>query len=176
MGFDMDRTTRADAMWFATSVVRLSEDGISHPTLIRKAQEPKDTPAPAPELDLSASPAPRQRITIETAKKVNKLASMAERGEGQEQQTAKKYLKKQAEKFGMDVEGLTNLAEKTDPMRGVSPDAEATRSTNVAAMERQVKIIGLALKALQADDQETPFTREMAIALLDQVCDALGVI
>jgi hypothetical protein len=43
-------------------------------------------------------------------------------------------------------------------------------------MERQVKIIGLALKALQADDQETPFTREMAIALLDQVCDALGVI
>jgi hypothetical protein len=76
----------------------------------RKQQE--ETP-PTPEVDLSTSPAPRQRISIETAKKVNKLASMAECGEGQEQQTAKKYLKKQAEKFGMEPEQLTELAAKT---------------------------------------------------------------
>ncbi|MCA8110286.1 hypothetical protein [Burkholderia cepacia] len=173
---DMARCDRADAMWLAVYDGPTPE-GLTHPTRIRQwhREQASETP-PAPEVDLSSSPAPRPRLTIETAKKVNKLTAMSQSGEGQEQETAKKYLKKQAEKFGMKPEELSELAGKTDPMRGISPDEIETRKTNVAAMERQVKVIGLALKALQADDPETPFTREMAIAILDQVCDALGVI
>ncbi len=100
-GFDMDRRVRADAIWLAENFSVLSNrwtSDLTHPTRIRAwAQEIQAETPPAPEVDLSTSPAPRQRLTIETAKKVNKLASMAEGGEGQEQETAKKYLKKQAE-------------------------------------------------------------------------------
>ncbi|WP_396328909.1 hypothetical protein [Burkholderia anthina] len=111
----------------------------SHPNWLRRwfRDQQANTP-PAPEVDLSTSPAPRPRLTIETAKKVNKLVAMSQSGEGQEQETAKKYLKKQAEKFGMKPEELSELASKTDPT--------------------------------------IQLTREVVIALLDQVCDQLQVI
>ncbi|MFM0347670.1 hypothetical protein [Paraburkholderia sp. RL17-347-BIC-D] len=99
---DVERHDRADAMWLAENWWGLGDcpPTLSHPHAVRRwmRKQQADTP-PSPEVDLSTSPAPRQRISIETAKKVNKLASMAESGEGQEQQTAKKYLKKQAELF-----------------------------------------------------------------------------
>lgn len=99
-GFDMKPNARSGAMWLAENWASYDhlKTTLTHPTAIRKlAREQAAEVPPAPEVDLSNSPAPRQRLTIETAKKVNKLASMAECGEGQEQETAKKYLKKQAD-------------------------------------------------------------------------------
>ncbi|WP_124673460.1 hypothetical protein [Burkholderia cepacia] len=75
-GFDMHRSDRADAMWLAESWALLSEapTEASHPNWLRRwhRAQAAETP-PAPEVDLSSSPAPRARLTIETAKKVNKL-------------------------------------------------------------------------------------------------------
>lgn len=122
LGFDMDNSVRSNAMWMAENWASCNDykTEISHPTALRAwvKEQASETP-PAPSVDLSTSPAPRARITIETAKKVNKLVSMSESGEGQEQETAKKYLKKQAEKFGMKPDELSELAKKTDPMRGI---------------------------------------------------------
>ncbi|WP_250499089.1 hypothetical protein [Caballeronia sp. GAWG1-5s-s] len=166
-------------MWFASyrgGKTAIPED-LSHPKNIRvwfREQESNDPPAP--DLDLSAYPAPRQRISIETAKKVNKLVAMVEGGEGQEQQTAKKYLKKQAEKFGMAAEELTELAKKTDPMRGVGPDQAKARDQNLTTIGAKLAEIAAFLKATQAMNQAAPLTREVVIALLDQVCDQLNVI
>lgn len=120
-GFDMARHDRSDAMWLAEHWNLLCEapTEASHPSWLRRwyGEQQANTP-PAPSVDLSTSPAPRARITIETAKKVNKLVAMSESGGGQEQETAKKYLKKQAEKLGMKPEQLSELARKTDPGKG----------------------------------------------------------
>ncbi|MFM0607662.1 hypothetical protein PQR05_24335 [Paraburkholderia sediminicola] len=120
---DLAAPRRSDAMWFSenfTVAVKNLPADVTDPVNIRQwHRDQQEATPPTPEVDLSTSPAPRARISIETAKKVNKLASMAECGEGQEQQTAKKYLKKQAEKFGMEPEKLTELAAETDPMLGV---------------------------------------------------------
>lgn len=92
---DIDRRCRADAMWLA-SVSNDWTPTSSHPTAIRaefNAQQP-DTP-PSPSLTIEAPT--RLTASIEQvapqAKRINKLVSMAERGEGQERETAQKYLK-----------------------------------------------------------------------------------
>ncbi|WP_124632705.1 hypothetical protein [Burkholderia cenocepacia] len=118
----MSKNEPADAIWLAENWIQISQSlgkALTHPTAIRAEFKGVGVTAPDPEVDLSSSPAPRQRLTIETARKVNKLVSMAQSGEGQEQETAKKYLKKQAEKFGMKPDELSELARKTDPMRGI---------------------------------------------------------
>jgi hypothetical protein len=77
--------------------------GLSSPSELRRwfNEEQAGTP-PAPELAIE-SPV-RLTASIEqvapVAAKVNKLATMAERGEGQEQATAKKYLAKKARDMG----------------------------------------------------------------------------
>ncbi len=43
------------------------------------------------------------------AKRINKLVAMAELGEGQEKETAQRYLNKKAKEFGMDAGELSSL-------------------------------------------------------------------
>ncbi|MFM0303991.1 hypothetical protein PQQ99_28125 [Paraburkholderia sediminicola] len=179
MGFDMKPDDRSNAMWLAEnwSVLESFQNGETHPKGIRQAfNEAKPVQPPTPEVDLSTSPTPRARISIETAKKVNKLASMAECGEGQEQQTARKYLKKQAEKFGMEPGKLAELAAKTDPTNGVGPDQSVARDQNLTTIGAKLAEIAAFLKLTQAMNPEAPLTREVVIALLDQVCDQHGII
>ncbi|OXI91592.1 hypothetical protein CFB40_02465 [Burkholderia sp. AU31652] len=77
MGFDMDARVRSDAMWLAANWSSSNnwKTGDTHPTAIRTRSKDEPSP-PAPEVDLSTSPAPRARLTIETAKKVNKLVAI----------------------------------------------------------------------------------------------------
>ncbi len=91
---DMDRRVRADAMWLAENWHSLSNDwttAASHPTVIRsEVKGTSDTP-PSPDLAL---PVPSKltagiEVVAPIAKTVNKLAAMAERGEGQEAATAR---------------------------------------------------------------------------------------
>lgn len=84
-GLDMHRNYRSAAMWLATEWASAASITctISDPIQLRKEVSAlAGTPAPSPEVDLASVPAPRPRISIDTAKKVNKLAAMAERGEG----------------------------------------------------------------------------------------------
>lgn len=88
---DINPDYRTAAMWLAenwTEVVRICSDlSVSNPVALRNAHRSAqaDTP-PAPELTIEAPS--RLTASIEqvapVAHKVNKLASMAERGEGQE--------------------------------------------------------------------------------------------
>jgi hypothetical protein len=68
-------------MWLAENwfVVESYDNALSHP---RRIQEwSNENPPALPSMpDLGEIEAPRPRITLETAKKVNKLAAMAERG------------------------------------------------------------------------------------------------
>jgi hypothetical protein len=83
-GFDMSRKARADAMWWSGVYSNYTPpEGISHPSNIREGFN-EQAPSPSPEVALNESDKPRQRIPLETAKKINKLSSMAESGEGQE--------------------------------------------------------------------------------------------
>jgi hypothetical protein len=85
-GFDdLKRDTRADAMWLAEkwSIIGSPDNDLTHPTNIRKWFN-EQSPSPAPEVTLNDSDKPRQRISLETARKINKLSAMAESGEGQE--------------------------------------------------------------------------------------------
>jgi hypothetical protein len=71
-------------MWLADTWSEVStswKPANTHPTHIRaeyKAQH-SSTP-PIPEVGITESDTPRPRITIDTAKRVNKLAAMAEGG------------------------------------------------------------------------------------------------
>lgn len=87
---DIDRRCRADAMWLAS----LSNDWTttsSHPTAIRaefNAQQAGTPPSPS----LTIEAPTRLTASIEQvapqAKRINKLVSLAERGEGQEREAA----------------------------------------------------------------------------------------
>lgn len=95
-GFDdIDSTTRSNAMWLAQNWASCSDFKTeSHPNNIRQAHRDslKDTP-PSPDLSLQAPT--RLTASIEQvapqAKTINKLASMAERGTGQEKGIPHKF-------------------------------------------------------------------------------------
>ncbi len=102
---------------------------------------------------------------------------MAERGEGQERGTAKRYLRKAAEDKGLDVESLADLAKKTDPYFEVSGHDRVTKDKNLKVLEEGLMQLAIFLKEAQKDlDYPLAITRETAIAYLDQVCDQLKII
>lgn len=81
-GFDMSRKAKADAMWWAEVCSGYTPpDGITHPSNIRQwFNDIQASTPPIPEVGITEEDMPRLRITRETAKKVNKLAAMAEGG------------------------------------------------------------------------------------------------
>lgn len=178
-GIDVSNTVPA-AIWLAENFVRCTENcpaELTHPKHIRDwFNEQQLTTSPTPEVGITESDTPRPRITIETAKKVNKLAAMAEGGEGQEKATAQKYLKKQAEKLGTNAETLSNLAKKTDPMYGLTPDQQEEQQVNLQEAAKLVMNLVALLQETQSDESQPKLTREVIIALLDNVCDARNVL
>ncbi|MDO9234924.1 MAG: hypothetical protein Q7U28_02675 [Aquabacterium sp.] len=115
VGFDdIGNRVRSDAMWLAMYWDEVSNDwnpALTHPTAIRAEFKAKQADTP-PSPDLTITSPSRLTASIEQvapqAHKINKLASMAERGEGQEQKTAQKYLAKKAKDMGMEPEELVN--------------------------------------------------------------------
>ncbi len=114
-GFDdIKQTTRADAMWLANnwSVLQSLDNEISHPANIRMAHNESQSDLP-PTPGLTLTPPSRLTASIEQvapqAKRINKLVAMAELGEGQEKETAQRYLNKKAKEFGMEAGELSNL-------------------------------------------------------------------
>lgn len=89
-GFDMAPPVRSDAMWYASSYndCKTAPEDMSHPTNLRQWHR-ENAPADAPSVALQITPedAPRPRLTIKAAQKINKLAALAERGEGGEKET-----------------------------------------------------------------------------------------
>lgn len=178
---DMDRRDRADAMWLAENwaeVSNLQTPGLSHPHALRAAynEQAKDTP-PAPELAIEA-PA-RLTASIEQvapqAHRINKLASMAERGEGQEQKTAQKYLAKKAREMGMETEELVTLSRKLEPAREIPASAQdVLEATMKDALEIAVDLADY-IKGTQTVEGATPLSREFTLALVIKALDARGV-
>ena len=115
-GFDdIKKDTRADAMWLAQNwgVIGASDNEQTHPTWIRKAINESQADLP-PTPDLTLTTPSRLTASIEQvapqAKRINKLVAMAELGEGQEKETAQRYLNKKAKEFGMEAGELSNLS------------------------------------------------------------------
>lgn len=181
-GFDdIQASVRSNSMWLAENWAEVCNDcnpALTHPTAIRSEFKAKqaDTP-PAPELAIEA-PA-RLTASIEqvapVASKVNKLAAMAERGEGQEQKTAQKYLSKKAKEMGMEPDELVSLSRKLEPAREVPanrlPVLEATLQD---ALELAVELADY-IKGTQTTTGATPLSRELAISLFIKALDARGV-
>ena len=126
----MDRRRRADAMWLAEnwSVVHEVDIDESHPTHIRIAHCKAlraASPAPTKDTDLSEHEGDHELDRVakvrKVASKVRKLAAMAERGEGQERETAHRYLNAQAERLGMTQDEMVETARALDPLDGVAP-------------------------------------------------------
>lgn len=181
-GFDdMDRRVRADAMWLAENWAEVSKSwtpDATHPTHIKavytKAAE--DTP-PSPELAIEAPS--RLTASIEQvapqAHRINKLASMAERGEGQEQKTAQKYLAKKAREMGMETEELVTLSRKLEPAREIPASAQdVLEATMKDALEIAVDLADY-IKGTQTVEGATPLSREFTLALVIKALDARGV-
>ena len=123
---DMDRATRADAMWLAEnfSSVPPRYSNESHPKNIRqrynewlKSQE--DAKA-SPDLPKAEDIKPTKVLTRKQARKVNQLKAHAD-GTGPEAEIAKRRLHKAAEAEGMTVDELTDKAAKSDPTYGMPP-------------------------------------------------------
>lgn len=181
-GFDdMARQVRADAMWLAENWTEVSDGltpDLSNPQVIRKwfNEQAKDTP-PAPELTIEAPT--RLTASIEqvapVAAKVNKLAAMAERGGGQEQKTAQKYLAKKAKDMGMEPEELVTLSRKLEPAREVPASAQPVLENTIKeALEIAVDLADF-IQSTQTIQGATALSREFAISLVIKALDARGV-
>lgn len=123
----------ADAQWFAenSGAVPVSCT-LTHPHRIRQEfNEQAVVTPPTPELSLEAP----TRLTAyiaqvaQQAKTINKLASMADRGIGQEKATAQRYLDKKAQGFGMGTAELTALSAITSV-----PEATTMISREIAEL------------------------------------------
>lgn len=169
---DIKRDTRADAMWLAQNwgVIGDSDNEQSHPTWIRKSfnAAQADTP-PAPELTLSTPS--RLTASIEQvapqAKTINKLAAMAELGEGQEQITAQKYLAKKAHAFGMEADELAALSKKLDPSIGVPANLKPVLDANLQTLAEIVaELVAFVRTTRNSATCSTPLSNELAISLV----------
>ncbi len=178
---DLDRKDRADAMWMAehwAEVSNLPTLGLTHPHALRAAyrEAQADTP-PAPELAFEAPK--RLAASIEqvapVAHKINKLASMAERGEGQEKATAQKYLDKKAKEMGMETDELVTLSKKLEPARTVPANSmDILEDTMKDALEIAVELADY-IRGTQTTTGATPLSREFTLALVIKALDARGV-
>ncbi len=181
-GFDdIHARTRSDAMWLAENWSDVTSDlpgDLTHPRNIREwfKDQAANTP-PAPELAFSAPS--KLTASIEqvapVASKVNKLAAMAERGEGQEQKTAQKYLAKKAKEMGMEPEELVSLSRKLEPAREVPANRlSALDETLKEALEIAVDL-ACYVKETQTTEGAIRLSREMAIFLFIKALDAREV-
>lgn len=179
---DLHRNDRGAAMWLAENWAEVQQadapPGLSHPRWIKEwlAEQVKDTP-PTPALAFEA-PA-RLTASIEqvapVAHKVNKLASMAERGEGQEKATAQKYLDKKAKQMGMETEELVSLSAKLEPARTVPANSmDVLEDTMKDALEIAVELADY-IRGTQTTTGATPLSREFTLALVIKALDARGV-
>ena len=142
---------------------------VTHPVAIMAAHRDAqaDLP-PTPELTLTAPT--KLTASIEQvapqAKTINKLASMADRGVGQEKLTAQKYLDKKAKAFGMETGELTSLALKLDPSIGVSvAAAPVLQDTLKTAAILAAKFVAF-IRSTQGELDECPLSDEFAISLI----------
>lgn len=128
LGFDMDPSLRSNAMWLAEnwSVLGSTQDGLSDPTAIRKAcrKTSADNP-PTPDLSIDLPPTLPAGIEVLALIARTVIASMAERGEGQEQATPKKYLAKKARGLGMEAKELTTPGRPSGPQRSLKTSRAA---------------------------------------------------
>lgn len=185
---DMHMQDRHGAMWLAENwsavLTRCEDKTLAHPRRIREflMNEPEvnweeklpDVKEPeAPNVPDVSDIKPRPRLTLDAAKKINKLSSMAEFGEGNEKEVAIKRLKKVATTFGESPEELTERSRKADPLHGVSANQQATVEHNVALLAQPAALLVATLKDIQTTNPS--ITREYLMGLLDSVCDQLGV-
>ena len=105
----------SDVLWFASNSETLSEipSGMADPICIKRWFNEQEVATP-PTPDLTLTTPSRLTASIEQvapqAKRINKLVAMAELGEGQEKETAQRYLNKKAKEFGMEAGELSNLS------------------------------------------------------------------
>jgi hypothetical protein len=157
-GFDMDARVRSDAMWLAQNWAASStswKTGDTHPTHIRASFKAEIQP-PSPDLDISEpANADLERIAkvMPIAKKVNKLAAHAA-GTGPEAETARKYLRKQAEAKGMTVDEMVGTADKLDPIAKAAPDRRDHLAAVVAAIHVQAESFAHILRAVPVMSSE----------------------
>jgi len=173
-GFDdIPRGTRADAMWLAQHWCEVSNDStpdITHPHALRAAfNEAQADQPPAP--DLTIETPSRLTASIEQvapqAKRINRLAAMAEMGEGQEQLTAKKYLDKKAKEFGMEANELASLSKKLDPTIGVPANMKPVLDSNLQTLAEIVsELVGFVQSTRNSTTCSTPLSNELAISFV----------
>lgn len=179
---DIKPKTRSDAMWLAAGWSGIIPDlpaELTHPEGIRKwfNETQADTP-PAPELTIEAPS--RLTASIEqvapVAHKVNKLAAMAERGEGQEKATAQKYLDKKAKEMGMETEELVNLSKKLEPAREVPPTMQPVLEENLKVLAEIVaELVDFVTSTQEGGTGDTPITKEFAISVILNTFKRQGV-
>lgn len=181
-GFDdVKPDYRTAAMWLAENwdeVVRICSDlSVSNPVALRNAHRAaqSDTP-PSPELTIEVPS--RLTASIEQvapqAHKINKLASMAERGEGQEQKTAQKYLAKKAKDMGMEPEELVTLSRKLEPKACVSPNDLPSLEANIRLIAESLAKAASVVKATQLMNASS-ISKEYALSLFLEIFNTLEV-
>lgn len=173
-GFDdIKPNVRTDSMWLAENWAEVHngcDPDCTHPTRIRAEVRTAqaDTP-PSPELTIEAPT--RLTASIEqvapVAAKVNKLAAMAERGEGQEQKTAQKYLAKKAKEMGMEPEELVSLSRKLEPKAGIAPGLQPVLEENIKTLSEIVaELVSFVRSTQEGGAGDTPISKEFAISLV----------
>lgn len=155
----MDFRVRNDAMWFSTSILQSLDNDLTHPTAIRAYAKKLEADLP-PTPDLILETPTRLTASIEQvapqAKRINKLVAMAELGEGQEKETAQRYLNKKAKEFGMEAAAAQAAlaAPKVLVYDTVVADKELTLSTfvrmfqgvNTMAVQKDLTRLGYLFK------------------------------
>lgn len=182
---DIKADYRTAAMWLAQNwdeVVRICSDlSVSNPVALRKAhREAQTVTPPSPELSLEgallSTPTATQFIekVAPVAKKVNKLAAMAERGEGQEKATAQKYLDKKAKELGLPTEELVELGQKLDPEAGIAPHDIPSLQSNVKLIAKSLSEAAAVVKATQTRNA-VPISKAYALSLFLEIFNTLEV-
>ena len=161
MGFDMDPSTRSNAMWFASwTPCKTLPVELTHPTHIRQWHREQTDGAPvnpdaSPDMDLAAS--------TEVLKNHRRYKAVVDhsKGTGPEAETAKRQLKATAKKLGITEAQLEALVDKLDPYHKLLP---AKRDELRGFMDR---VVGYA-KALRqtVENFQGAVTPEFLIAVI----------
>lgn len=72
-------------------------------------------------------------------------------------------------------EALVELARKTDPMHEVPATEQSRREQQVSILNMKVAEVVAQLRVLQQAAPSSPVSREVVIALFDDLCDRLGM-
>jgi hypothetical protein len=177
-GFDdVPAQTRTLALWLSANwsivTIDLPAD-LSHPKNIREWFNAQPAPAPLTDLDISAL-APQLQIDRKVASRINKLAAMAEMGEGQEKGTAQKYLKSQAKRMGVDEQEMVSLSKNLDPTLSTPANRLPVLDTTLDMLNTKLADILHFIKDTQQGALTTPVSLDYVIALLHEAKTELNI-